>query len=341
MRQFNIFRGTKGWLSMYESVIRFRHMRNEAEVRRRAKILGFWEEYGEKATKDAFGVSRRTLFRWREALNSSQGKLPALDPKSTAPERRRRRVYDPAYLEKVMALRRSHHRLGKRKIAVLLAVSESYAGRTLFDLKRRGLLPKHRKMTLYAHSGRVLERKRRTRKKLRRPQGERVVQVDTIVRFVNGIKRYVVTAVDTETRFAFAAAYKNHSSASAADFLAKYLTLVPIPALQTDNGSEFEGYFEDACTRLGITRYHTYPRCPKMNAHVERFNRTLSESFIAQHLTLLRDDIDVFNQKLVDELIWYNTERPHESLSLKSPLQFIIGQLSARECQRYWTRTFP
>lgn len=108
MRQFNIFRGTKGWLSMYESVIRFRHMRNEEEVRRRIKVLGFWEEYGEKATRDAFGVSRRTLFRWQKALKASMGKLPALDPKSTAPRHVRKRIYDPVYLEKVIALRKQH-----------------------------------------------------------------------------------------------------------------------------------------------------------------------------------------------------------------------------------------
>ena len=174
---------------------------------------------------------------------------------------------------------------------------------------------------------------------MRRPKGERVVEVDTIVRFVNGIRRYIITAIDTETRFAFAAAYKNHSSASAADFLSKYLQLASIPALQTDNGSEFAGYFDDACTRLTIRRYHTYPRCPKMNSHVERFNRTLSEEFIDHHRMLLRDDIGTFNEKLVDYLLWYNAERPHESLSLRSPLQCMIAQLPARECQMYRSRT--
>ena len=339
MRQFNIFNGTKGWLSMYESVIRFRYMRNQKEVERRVKILGFWQEHGEKATKDAFGVSRRTLFRWQKVLGESGGKLPSLDPKSTAPKKRRSRIYDPAYLERVIELRRHHPRLGKRKLAVLLNVSESYAGRTIFDLKKRGLLPQRRKVFLHGRTGRIHERQAVRRKKLRRPKGKRVVEVDTVVRFVGGLKRYIITAVDTETRFAFAAAYKNHSSASAADFLAKYLELAPIPALQTDNGSEFAALFDDACKKHEITRYHTYPRSPRMNGHVERFNRTLSEDLIAQYLSLLRDDLNAFNEKLVEWLIWYNTERPHESLSLKSPLQFIIAQLPASECQRYWTRT--
>jgi transposase InsO family protein len=314
-------------------------MRNQKEVERRVKILGFWETHGEQAAKDAFGVSRRTLFRWNKVLHDSAGKLPSLDPKSTAPKKRRGRVYDPAYLERVIELRKNHHRLGKKKIAVLLCVSESYAGRTLADLKKRRLLPAQAHVSVSARTGRMIEHKRLIRKKLRRPKGDRVVEVDTVVRFVNGLKRYIMTGIDTETRFAFAGVYKNHSSASAADFLSKYQSLAPIPALQTDNGSEFAGYFDDACKRLSITRYHTYPRCPKMNGHVERFNRTISEDFIQGRRSLLAADIDRFNEELVTWLLWYNTERPHESLGMISPLRYIVRTLSDRECHMWWTRT--
>ncbi len=324
---------------MYESVIRFRYMRNEEEVRRRVKILGFWEAHGVVATKDAFSVSRRTLFRWNKALRESGGKLPALDPKSTAARNRRSRIYDPAYLEKVVGLRRKHHRLGKKKLSIMLGVSESYAGRTLTDLKARRLLPLLAHVSVDARTGKVIQHIRHRCKRLRRPKGERVVEIDTIVRFIDGIKRYIITAVDTDTRFAFAAVYKNHSSASAADFLAKYRSLAPIPALQTDNGSEFAGYFDDACTRLSITRYHTYPRCPKMNSHVERFNRTVSEDCIMLNRAALRDDLSRFNELLVDWLLWYNTRRPHESIGLVSPLRYIVSTLTAEECQKYWTRT--
>ena len=341
MRQFNIFRGTKGWLSMYESVIRFRYMRNQKEVERRIKILGFWQEHGEKATKDAFGVSRRTLFRWQKILGESGGKLPSLDPRSTAPKKRRSRIYDPAYLEHVIELRRHHPHLGKKKIAVLLNVSESYAGRTISDLKKRKLLPAYGKVSLMAKTGNVVERKAVYRKKIRRPKQKRGIETDTVVRFVEGVKRYIYTAIDVEKKFAFAAAYTTHSSASAADFLGKLITVAPFPVteIQTDNGSEFAFHFTDACKQLNITHYHTYPRCPKMNAHVERFNRTLSEDFIALHRSLLAADIKRFNDLLIDWLLWYNTERPHQSLGMLSPLRYIVKDLTEQECQRYWTNT--
>jgi transposase InsO family protein len=314
-------------------------MRNQKEVERRVKILGFWSAHGEKATKDAFGVSRRTLFRWQSTLRESRGKLPSLDPQSRAPNKRRQRRYDPAYVEKVIALRTKHRRLGKKKIATLLHVSESYAGRTLAYLKERGLLCAHRRYTV-TKTGKLRENPVRKRKKLRRTAKEGI-EIDTVVRFSVSVKRYIYTAIDLERRFAFAGAYTTHSSASAADFLAKLKDVAPfdIASLQTDNGSEFAKHFSDACERLGIVQYHTYPRTPKMNAHIERFNRTISEDFIEERRMLLVTDLARFNEELIDWLLWYNTERPHESLGMLSPLQYIVKSLPARECQMYWTRT--
>jgi transposase InsO family protein len=316
-------------------------MRNQKEVERRVKILTFREAHGERATTDAFGVSRRTLYRWQSALTEGKGKLPALDPKSTAPKDRRKRVYDPAYLEAVLTLRREHHRIGKKKIAALLHVSESYAGRTLSNLKTRGLLPQYRHVSLSGKTGRMIERNPVYRKKIRRPKQKRGIEIDTIVRFIDGMKRYVYTAIDVERKFAFAGGYTNHSSTSAADFLEKLREVAPfsITEIQSDNGSEFAHLFRDACATLRITHYHTYPHSPKMNAHIERFNRTLSEDCIMRHRSVLRDDLLKFNTLLVDWLLWYNMERPHESLGMRSPMQYIVSTLSAEECQRWWTRT--
>ena len=309
------------------------------------KILRFWSEHGTKATKDAFGVSKRTLFRWQCALTQAQGHLDALDPHKTIPKGRRKRVVLPEVEVFIITQRTEHPRIGKAKLAVLLqeeghTVSESYTGRVINDLKKRNLLPSGRKLSYYARTGAFREQPVFRRKKLRRAH-KRGMELDTVVRFVGGIKRYILTAVDVERKFAFAGAYKNHSSASAADFLRKLVKVCPftIDELQTDNGSEFAKNFEMACIALGLTHFNTYPRSPKMNAFIERFNRTISEDFIMLNRPLLRDDVSAFNEKLVDWLLWYNTERPHESLGMLSPLRYIVSTLTAGECQRYWTRT--
>ena len=342
MKQFNKFKGTKGFLTTYELALRWRYMRNKEEVVRRVKILTFWQQHGITATMDAFTVSRRTLYRWQRALREGQGKLTALDPKSTAPVNKRKRSYDPEYIDKVINLRKEHPHLGKKKLAVLLQVSESYAGRTLSYLKDRGLLPTHHKLSLNGRTGKlhVYQKPKIKRQRRKHKTG---VEIDTIVRFINGTKRYILTAIEVERKFAFAWAYSSHSSLSAQDFLDKLITVAPfaITEIQTDNDSEFAHHFHQACEKFNITHYHTYPRTPKMNAHIERFNRTLSEDFISLRRMLLAIDIDGFNKQLIDWLLWYNGERPHQSLGLVSPLQHMVKEmgLSTSECQKWWTST--
>ena len=309
------------------------------------KILGFWEVHGEKATKDAFGTSRRTLFRWQAELASSKGKLDTLDPKSTAPKNKRRRQVLPEVQEYILKQRAEHPRLGKDKLTTLLRtrgyqVSISYVGRVIKDLKTRGLLVPTQSLSYYARTGTYREKPMVRRPKVRRKE-KQGLELDTVVRFIDGIKRYILTAVDVEKKFAFAGAYTTHSSASASDFLGKLIEVCPFPVteLQTDNGSEFALRFEEACTALSLTHFHTYPRSPKMNGTVERFNRTISEDFIMLNRPLLRDDVHAFNEKLVEWLLWYNTERPHQSLGQVTPMAGILSGLEARECQMLWTST--
>ena len=61
-----------------------------------------------------------------------------------------------------------------------------------------------------------------------------------------------------------------------------------------------------------------------MNTHVERFNRTIQEEFI-DYFSYLLINPDQFNRRLVDYLIFYNTERVHCAFKNKlSPVQFMI-----------------
>ena len=316
------------------------------KAKERTRILAFWERFGDQATREAFGVSRRTLFRWQKKLNESLGKLEGLNAKTTAPIGRRKRVVPENINNRIMALRTIHPRLGKDKIWGILkkegyAGSISTVGRIISDLKKRGLILNPVNLSYYAKSDSFREKMKPRKKKLRRPRGYRVLEVDTIVRFIDGKKRYIITGIDTEKRDAFAACYTNHGSFSAGDFLTKCQAVLPdCPrAVQTDNGSEFALHFDQACAKLELKRFHTYPRSPKMNAHIERFNRTLDEEFLIYHRALMRDDVSAFNDKLIDWLLWYNGERPHHSLGLLSPFQAMMTSLQPRECQMWWTHT--
>ncbi len=346
MRIRNNLKGTKGFVTVYNRLIRFKYMISE-QAKERVKILAFWERHGTAATIEAFQVSKRTLQRWQSALRAGNGKLEVLNSQSTAPKRRRSRQTESWVRDQIVSLRTEHPRLGKEKLHALLKQdgytgSVSTIGRILKDLKERGVISNTVKVSVSGKTGRMIERKpKKTKYKQRRPQSVRVLELDTIVRFIDGTKRYILTAVDTQTRTAFAGVYTNHGSKSASDFLQKCLAVIPdCPQhIQTDNGSEFAKYFADTAQQLNLTHYHTYPRCPKMNAHVERFNRTVQEEWIVYNRAILRDDVLKANESLIEYLLWYNCTRPHHSLGLLSPFGCMMERLKEEECHMWWTRT--
>lgn len=346
MRIFNKFRHTKGFITIWERVIRFKYMITE-EAKKRVEILAFWEKYGDIPTKEAFKVSRATLFRWQKELGKNNGKLDALNKKSTAPKRKRKREIPEKVKNFILKEREYDPRLSKDKLSVLMKedgvahLSPSTVGRMLNDLKKQGVLPKNSKLTYFAKTDRFHEKTVYKRKKLRSKGHEGgLVKADSIVRFTNGIKRYIVTAIDVESKFAFAYAYTNHTSSGTTDFMEKFKKVAPVSLthIQTDNGSEFAKHFEVVLEKSGIVHFHTYPRCPEMNSEIERFNRTLSDAFISRHRLLLAHNIDAFNEKLIDWLLWYNTRRPHWTLGLISPLRYICNQLPEKS-QMCWTST--
>jgi transposase InsO family protein len=328
MKQGHVLRNTKGFAKAAASALKWQSMRNKAEVERRVKILDFWHKHGLVATKDAFGTPKATLYRWQKELKKSGGNVQALDPKSTAPRKRRSRSIPPSLEAAIIHWRSKRPRIGGKKLVPLLKkqgfmVSVAYVNRCISDLKTLRRLPKPTKLSWYAKSGTHKERTKTMVKKERRKK-KQGLEIDTVVRHIDGKKRYILTAIDIERRFAYAHTYTNHSSNSARDFLKQLIRYAPfaITAVQTDNGSEFAAHFHDACLALNITHYHTYPRSPKMNAYVERFNRTVQEEFIVYHRALLRDSLDGTNGALADWLTWYNEERPHEGLGMLSPLEY-------------------
>jgi transposase InsO family protein len=210
-------------------------------------------------------------------------------------------------------------------------VSESTVGRIIHDFKERGKLPKSIKITLNARSDKLVVREPRPKKKKARRKGflpqqpGDLVQMDTVSIFADGIKRYIFTAIDIKTRFAFAYAYKSNSSAHGSDFLDKYLKVAPLSTkrVRTDNGSEFARHFGQLCREKHLSHFFNYPKHPQANGHLERFNRTIQDQFVELHLDFI-DEPAAFNQKLMDYLIWYNTEKPHRGIGNLPPLRYYV-----------------
>lgn len=328
-------------------------------IEHRVKVLSFYDDYGAEATTRAFSVSRSTIFLWKQRLKAQNGRLGALAPGCTAPKQRRRRRIDQRVTDFIVAQRIEHPRLSKDKLAVLIrprclewqitAPSASTVGRILNDLKSQGRLPAGSKLTVSGATGRLVERRSKPKLKKQRRNGYQpqepgdMLQVDTVVKFINGIRRYVITAVDYQGRFAFAYGYTSSSSTNAADFLVKLQAVAPftVKRVHHDNGSEFYRNFVTACKQQDVIQLWNYPKKPQHNGMVERLNRSIQDEFIDWHLEDLAYDLDNFNHLLVDWLVWYNTIRPHYSLRLKSPMQHLLDllQLNTRESNMLWTDT--
>ena len=88
----------------------------------------------------------------------------------------------------------------------------------------------------------------------------------------------------------------------------------------------------------GIEHCYTYPRCPKMNALSERFNRTVQEEFVDYYEHRLFDDLYGFNDALFTYMERYNAERPHRSLGNMTPCQ-AVAQQTPRLSRMWWPHT--
>jgi putative transposase len=191
----------------------------------RARVLAHEERYGMEAVIHAFEVKERTLYAWKQRFEEGGKKLEALNDKSRAPQKKRRRIWPEEVVGEIKRLRWVYPNLG---------------GEKLYDLY---------------------------------------------------------------TRYAFAWATTSHASKAATEFFDYCRTVFPFPFefqyVLTDTGSEFKKHFDEEVRRLHMTHYHTYPKTPKMNAHVERFNRTLQEDFADYHLGDLLYP-EVFNKKLIE-----------------------------------------
>ena len=168
-----------------------------------------------------------------------------------------------------------------------------------------------------------------------------LVEIDTVSIFVDGLKRYLLTAIDLPTRFVFAYIYKTSSSSNARDFLTKLRNVVPFPItrVQTDNGHEFEKHFAQACRQHSLVHYFHYPRHPQSNSHLERFNQTVPEQFAYWHTGLLNEP-EAFNRRLMRYLLWYNTEKPHRGIGKLPPLRYYLDNfVTPQKSSMLWMLT--
>ena len=81
------------------------------DAQQRLHILRFFEKHGLQATIDAFGVSRRTLYRWKAKLKAAGDNPAALAARSSAPKRPRTSRWPIEVIRQIRLLRKRYSNL--------------------------------------------------------------------------------------------------------------------------------------------------------------------------------------------------------------------------------------
>ena len=299
----------------------------------RLRIIEFYKQYGEQATKEAFGADRKVVSRWRQKLKWHDGALTGLVPESTRPKRTRTMTVPTEIVQFIRQTRQKYPRLGKEKIKPLLdEFCQSNTLKTIAESTIGKVIKQHK--LFYQKTGRVYHDPNRKRpikqKRLRVKRSPRHedfghIIADTVERVTDGVKDYFYNAIDAKLKFALTLNYKRLNSKNMKDFYERFRAFYPlqIKDWQTDNGSENLGEFDKTLQEADIPHMFIYPRCPKINSIIERYNRTIQEEFIDNHLDIIHDK-SLFHEHLAEYMVFYLTKRIHKSLDKMTPVDYLI-----------------
>lgn len=303
----------------------------------RLRIIGFYIDYGEKATKKAFGIDRKTVWVWKKRLERGNHHLSSLTPSSTRPRKFRKMTADKTIVSFISQLRQEHYRMGKEKIKPLLDKHCQKLGIATVSVSTIGkIIKRHRFFS--QRSGRIYHQPSEARSRPKRVKRLRVkhaprpdsfghLQMDTVVRLTEGIRLYFYSAIDIKLKFSLSLPYPSLNSKNTLEFFKKLELVYPgiIKSVQTDNGLEFLGVFDQYLKQRNLPHYFIYPRCPRINGVVERYQRTLQEEFLNPNIDLVHYP-KLLASKLADYLLFYNTVRAHHSLGNLSPMGYLIKE---------------
>jgi transposase InsO family protein len=234
----------------------------------------------------------------------------------------------PVTEAKIVEIRRAHPVWGADRIGYQLSRDGigSVPGRTSIyrALLRNGLV--------------VPGQRRRRRADYRRWERARPMelwQMDVVGGFhlADGTELKAVSGIDDSSRFGVSATLVRRATAGpVCEALLAALRRHGVPdQILTDNGKVFTGRFGPAgssaevlfdriCAENGIRHLLTAPRSPTTTGKVERWHKTIRAEFPADH-DRQHATIAELQQALDAWVAYYNTERPHQALGMRAPIE--------------------
>lgn len=269
---------------------------------------------------ERFGVARQSVHRWIRRFEA--GGLAGLADRSHRP------ISCPHQMpveieERVVAIREHHPGWGPLRIADQLA--------------REGVVPVPSRVAVYRALVRrgLVDRQRRKRRRedyvrWERSRPNELWQMDVMggVFLLDESELKVVTGIDDHSRFCVAAGLVERATARpVCNVFAEAMRRWGVPdEVLTDNGKVFsarlgprpaEVLFDRICRENGIVHRLTGVRAPTTTGKIERFRKTLRDEFLPGPGFATKDEA----QAALDAwVVDYNTNRPHQSLGMLSPI---------------------
>jgi len=312
------------------------------EVFERLKKLDHYHALREHGISQEIALSiiewpRATYYRWQKRFD--EGGLKGLCAHSRRPHKSRQSQWTKQQEQQVIHLRIQYPAWGKLTLWRILTrdsgfkLSVSTVGRILAKAVRLG-----RVQPCAFFYGRTKAKRRRSftsthakrwKYKMKAQNPGEMIQIDHMTvamapeSFIKEFK-----AICPVTKQQVARAYRNATANNARDFLRTLIRDLPFPvrSIQVDGGSEFMAEFEEECAKLKIPLYVLPPKRPQYNGCVERANGTSRGEFYPFYQGALT--IAAINKALKQYLQLYNDYRPHQSLDLLTPNEY-VQQLKA------------
>jgi transposase InsO family protein len=273
-----------------------------------------------------FGVSRQSVHTWLRRY-AADGGLGGLGDRSSRPHGCPHQM-SPVVEARIVEIRRAHPAWGADRIG--------------YQLERDGIGPVPGRTSIYralVRNGLVVPGQRRRRRsdyrRWERARPMELWQMDVVGGFhlADGTELKAVSGIDDSSRFGVSATLVRRATAGpVCEALLAALRRHGIPdQILTDNGKVFTGRFGPAgssadvlfdrvCAENGIRHLLTAPRSPTTTGKVERWHKTIRAEFLTEH-DRRHATLEELQQALDAWVVHYNTERPHQALGMRPPIE--------------------
>lgn len=278
------------------------------KVRQAAVRLVKIEHWSLRQVARHFGIEPSTVLRWcLRDLTGGGHEVPTL---SSRPHHHPQAL-PVAVVSRILTLRAERHEcaeiLHHRLVKLGLVASLSSVKRVL---KRHGLSRYSRWKKWHQYPP--------------RPVAERpgiLVEIDSMHDGPTTDRLSLYALIDVCSRWGYAEMVERVNGPASVSFVAKARLVAPFhfQTIQTDHGSEYAKWFTKQVVSDGLEHRHSRVRTPTDNAHVERFIQTLQN----QCLNRVTRTFHSWQKELPEFLHYYNTERPHMALQMKTPLEVL------------------